>query len=123
MEIDDLLKLTVEELLDEFCVAYSPECGYDYGVTRWKDAHKIWEEFDLEEENCFCTDTLLPYENVCAGNEKILELDDLRDIMDTLGIIKKQQCPSCGSWNYHLDYNDLSILCNECGYRGQQDER
>ena len=120
MMIDDLMEMKVKDVLDEFCILYSPECGYNYGIGRWDDANEIYEEFDLEEEYCFFRDSLIPIDYGFDNGEKVLTLDDMRCIMNKLGIIRKQSCPICGSEDYHLDYNDLSILCNECGYRDKE---
>lgn len=120
MMIDDLMEMKVKDVLDEFCVSYSPECDYNYGIGRWDDANKIYEEFDLEEQYCFSGDSLIPIDYGFNNGEKVLTLDDMRCIMNKLGIIRKQSCPICGSEDYHLDYNDLSILCNECGYREKE---
>lgn len=120
MIIDDLMEMKVKDVLDEFCILYSPECDYNYGIGRWDDANKIYEEFDLEEQYCFSGDSLIPIDYGFDNGEKVLTLDDMRCIMNKLGIIRKQSCPICGSEDYHLDYNDLSILCNECGYRKKE---
>lgn len=120
MMIDDLMEMKVKDVLDEFCILYSPECDYNYGIGRWDDANKIYEEFDLEEQYCFSGDSLIPIDYGFDNGEKVLTLDDMRCIMNKLGIIRKQSCPICGSEDYHLDYNDLSILCNECGYREKE---
>lgn len=115
--IDDLMQMTVGELLTEYCILYSPECDYNYGIGRWDDANQIYEEFDLEEQYCFSGDSLIPLDYGFDEGEKVLTLDDMRHIMDVLGIVKKQSCPKCGSENYHLDYTDLRMLCNECGHK------
>ena len=119
MKIDDLMKMTVGELLDEYCVVYSPECGYNYGIARWDDANEIYEEFDLEEQYCFCGDSLIPLDYGFDCGEEVLEMKTLRHLMDRLGIPKKEPCPLCGSKAYHLDYNDLKMLCEDCGYKGE----
>lgn len=115
--IDDLMQMTVGELLNEYCILYSPECDYNYGIGRWDDVNQIYEEFDLEEQYCFSGDSLIPLDYSFDEGEKVLTLDDMRHIMDVLGIVKKQSCPKCGSENYHLDYTDLRMLCSECGYK------
>ena len=117
MKIDDLMEMKVKDLLDEFCVLYSPECDYNYGIGRWDDANQIYEEFDLEDNYSFSGDSLIPMDYNFFEGEEVLTLDDMRCIMDKLGVIKKQSCPKCGSKDFHLDYNDLTILCNDCGYR------
>lgn len=117
MMIDDLMKMTVEEVLDKFCIAFSPECDYNYGIAQWDDVNAIWEEYDLEDQYCFSGDSLIPLDYGFDCGEEVLTLKDLKCIMDRLGIIKKQSCPSCGSENYHFDYNIMGILCNDCGYK------
>lgn len=117
--IDDLMSMTVGELLDEYCLLYSPECDYHYGIGRWEDANQIWEEFDLEEQYCFEGDYLIPMDYGFDSGEAILTMEDLRVIMARLGIAKKQSCPLCGSADYHFDYNKMDMLCNECGYEGE----
>ena len=119
IKIDDLMHMTVEDLLDEFCILYSPECDYNYGIGRWDDASQIYEEFDLEEESCFSGDSLIPLDYGFDGGEEVLNIDDLRCIMSKLGIAKKQSCPSCDSADYHYDYNKECMICNECGHEGE----
>lgn len=118
MMVDDLYNMTVRELLDTFCVVYSPECGYYYGITRWDDAMEIHEEYDLENEYCFMGDYLIPLEYGFDHGEDILELKDLKCVMEKLGIPKKQSCPICGSDDYHLDYNEMMMVCGECEHKG-----
>lgn len=117
--IDDLMNMKVGELLEEYCVLYSPECDYNYGIARWEDANQIYEEFDLEEQYCFEGDYLILIDYGFDSGEKVLDLEDLKKIMAKLGIAKKESCPLCGSENYHFDYNKMGMLCNECGYEGE----
>lgn len=119
MKIDDLLDKPLREVLEEYCVVFSPECDYYYGITKWEDANSIYEEFDLEEEYCFNGDYLIPLSYGFEEGENILSLKDLKQIMAKLGVAKKQSCPLCGSDNYHFDYNKTDMLCNECGYEGE----
>lgn len=119
MDVDDLMKMTVEDLLNEYCVLYSPECDYNYGIGRWDDANEIYEEFDLEDQYCFSGDSLIPLDYGFDGGEKVLDLDDMRRIMAMLGIAKKQSCPLCKSSDYHYDYNAECMVCNECGHKGE----
>jgi len=118
--IDDLMEMTVKDLLNEFCLVYSPECGYNYGIAKWDDANEIYEEFDLEDEYCFCGDSLIPLDYGFDSGEEVLDLEDLKCIMDKLGIQKKQPCPQCGSAKYHLDYNKMKMVCQECKYEGDR---
>ena len=113
MKVDDLMKMTVEDLLNEFCILYSPECDYNYGIGRWDDVGKIFEEYDLEDHYCFDGDYLITLDYCFDCGEKVLELEDLHCIMDKLGIIKKQYYLACGSEEVHLIYNLLKIKYND----------
>ena len=119
MMVDDLMEMRVIDLLEEYCLVYSPECDYHYGIARWEDANQIYEEFDLEEQYCFDGDYLIPIDYGFDSGEPVLELKDLRCVMSKLGIAKKQSCPICGTDNYHYDYNKDCMVCNECQYEGE----
>ena len=118
MKVDDLFDMTVRDLLEEYCVVYSPECDYNYGVAHWDDVNQIYEEFDLEEQYCFSGDSLIPLDYGFDDGEDVLDIKKLRCIMYKLGIAKKQSCPSCGTDDYHYDYNEDCMICNECGHKG-----
>lgn len=119
MKISDLMEMKVIDVLNEYCILYSPECDYNYGIGRWEDANQIYEEFDLEEQYCFEGDYLIPLDYGFDSEEEVLDLKDLKVIMCKLGIAKKQSCPLCGSSDYHFDYNKMDMLCNECGHEGE----
>ena len=119
MKIDELMEMKVKDVLDEYCVVYSPECGYHYGISRWEDVQKIFEEFDLEEHYSFNGDFLIPIDYGFDEGEDVLDLKDLKCIMYKLGIVKQESCPLCGTEDYHYDYNKLCMLCNNCGYEGE----
>lgn len=120
MDIEELYDMKVKDLLETYCLVYSPECDYNYGIAKWYDVGKIFEEYDLEDHYCFDGDYLIPMDYMFESGEEVLELKDLRCIMDKLGIIKKQPCPKCGSEDYHFDYNKMGILCNECGFLAKE---
>lgn len=119
MKIDDLFEMKVGDLLEEYCILYSPECDYNYGIGKWDDANQIYEEFDLEEQYCFSGDSLIPLDYGFDGGEDVLDIEDMRIIMAKLGIAKKQSCPICGSADYHYSYNKECMVCNECTHEGE----
>ena len=73
MKVDDLWDKTVKEVLEEYCILYSPECDYNYGICRWDDANDMYEEYDLEEQYCFSGDSLIPLDYGFDDGEEILE--------------------------------------------------
>ena len=91
MKIDDLMKMTVGEVLTEFCVVYSPECDHYYGIARWDDAAQMFDEYDLEDEYCFDGDELIPLDYGFFEGEEVLDLEKLRYILDYLGVEKNDK--------------------------------
>ena len=89
MLIEDLLDMTLRDILEEFCFVFSPECGYLYGIARFDDAIAMWDEFDLEEEYCFDTEPIMGWSMEVDFRDEVLEIDKLREILDMLGIEKK----------------------------------
>ena len=89
MLIEDLLDMTLRDILEEFCFVFSPECGYLYGIARFDDAIAMWDEFDLEEEYCFDTEPIMGWSMEVDFRDEVLEIDKLREILDMLGIKKK----------------------------------
>lgn len=83
---EDLLDMTLRDVLDEFCFVYSPECGYLYGITRWEDAYKMWDEYDLKEEYCFDSESIMAYPMEVDLQQEVITLEGLRRIMNNLGI-------------------------------------
>ena len=88
---EDLLDMTLREVLDEFCFVYSPECGYLYGITRWDDAYQMWEEYDLKDEYCFDSESIMAWPMEVDLENDILTLEGLRRVLDYLGIEKKKE--------------------------------
>lgn len=91
MIINDLFDKTLREIVDEYCVVFSPECDYTYGISTWDEAERMFEEYDLEDEYCYDADPLVPCLNEFYTTDKILEAEDLDRILDNLGIEKKKK--------------------------------
>lgn len=87
---EDLLDMTLRDVLNEFCFVYSPECGYLYGITRWEDAYKMWDEYDLKEEYCFDSESIMAYPMEVDLQQEVITLEGLRRIMNNLGIEKRE---------------------------------
>ena len=87
---DDLLDMTLRDVLDEFCFVYSPECGYLYGIARWEDAYKMWDEYDLKEEYCFDSESIMAYPMEVDLQQEVITLEGLRRIMNNLGMEKRE---------------------------------
>lgn len=91
MLISDLLEMKLKDILDEYCVVFSPECDYTYGISTWEDAERMYEEYDLEDEYCYSADTLVPCLNEFYLTDEILDEERLDKILDMLGIEKKNK--------------------------------
>ena len=102
MDISDLYNMPLRNVLTDYCIVYSPECDYYYGVTKWDDALQMETEFDLEDEYCFAADSLIPLHYGIEDGVPILTHIDLRRQLDYLGIKRRR-----GIW-----YEDLWLRCN-----------
>ena len=64
MKVDDLWDKTIKEVLEDYCILYSPECDYNYGICRWDDANAMYEEYDLEDgfypDRGSCSESFIP---------------------------------------------------------------
>lgn len=90
MIIDELLKLNLDEILENYCLLYSPECGYYYGIAECNDVDKLYEEYNIDEySEAFEPDTIIPGHIMGEINDKLLTYDLLENIMNNLDITKK----------------------------------
>lgn len=89
MNVNDLLDMTVREVLDEYCVLFSPECCYTYGVTSWDNANQMYDEYNIEEEypESMCPENLISDE--VWDTDEIIDMEKINRIMDNLGISRK----------------------------------
>lgn len=89
MKVEDLLDLSVRDLLDKYCILYNPECGYFYGVTTWDNAYKMYNEYNIEEEypESMCTENMINDE--IWFDDELIDMKKIDRIMDNLGINKK----------------------------------
>lgn len=90
MDMDELMNMKLVDVLERFCIVYSPECDYYYGITEWDDALQMLIEYKLDDEYCFAADSLIPMDYGVESGEEVLSIDDLRHILDYLGIEKKE---------------------------------
>lgn len=89
--IEDLLDLTLREVLENYCTVNNLECGYYYGVFRQEDIDRIFKEYNVKEyQEAFNVENLINDELIVSFQEKIKDYDKLTTIMKNLGISKKE---------------------------------
>jgi hypothetical protein len=90
MKLEELLDLTLREIVNTYCVVWNLECGYAYGIFKIEDIDQIIEEYNVLEEypEAFSPEPLISHEvtDVC---EEIRDYEVLTRIMDNLGINKR----------------------------------
>ena len=89
MKLDDLLDLTLREILEQYCTVINLECGFHYGIFKQDDVEKIIEEYNINEyPEGFHVDSLIPSEilDLC---EEVKEYGSLVKIVNNLGVSKK----------------------------------
>lgn len=91
MKFEDLLDLTLREVLENYVTVRNLECGYFYGVFKNEDIEQIFQEFNIEEDypEAFNVENLVDDELIVDYQEPVKDYNSLLRIMDNLGISKK----------------------------------
>jgi len=93
MKVEDILDLTLREVLDTYGAIYNPECGYYYGIACFDDIDELYYEYDIDETypEAFEVENLIRDEVIVAFDEELIDLDKLKRIMHNLDIPKKAE--------------------------------
>ena len=59
MKLQKLLEMPLKEVLEKFCVLYSPECDYIYGIATNEAVTEILEKYDFSEEASMDSEPLI----------------------------------------------------------------
>ena len=91
--LDDLMEMTLKEVLDKYCAVMSPECCYYYGIFKHEDVKNIYKEYNIEKEypESFEPEPLITDELIYDMDCPIGDYEKLKRIMNNLGITKKTQ--------------------------------
>lgn len=91
MKIDDILDLTLREILDTYCIVYSPECDYIYGFSDYETMEKLYENYNIDVyAEAFEPDSMIPAYILTDYHEEFLQYKDLENIMKNLDIPKRE---------------------------------
>ena len=92
MALEDILDMTVRELLDKYCAIYNLECGYYYGITDFDTVEELFHEYNIDEEypEAFNVELVINDELMDTFDE-VLTYERLVKIMDNLGITPKTE--------------------------------
>lgn len=93
MIVEDLLDLTLREILEKYCMLYSLECDYYYGMTTYDDAEKLFDEYGLDDSDSapiqVYIEPVIPFDFYgLEFNTEIFNYEHLEKIMDYFGVIK-----------------------------------
>ncbi|WP_458454372.1 hypothetical protein [Methanobrevibacter sp.] len=92
MKLEELLDLTLREVLEDYVAVNNLECGYYYGVFKGDDINRIFEEFNIEEDypEAFHVENLINDELIVSFDEEIKDYNKLLKIMKNLGVSSKK---------------------------------
>lgn len=93
MKIEDLMDMTLREVLDSYGAIYNPECGYYYGIASFEDIDELYYEYDIDEvyPEAFEVENLIRDEIIVAFDEELISFNRLEKIMKNLDIPKKDK--------------------------------
>ena len=91
MKIDELMGLTLRELLDGYVAIRNLECGYFYGIVPVDLVEELLGNYNIDEEypEAFAVENIIDDELIFDGDKELLSYDKLEKIMCNLGITKK----------------------------------
>lgn len=94
MRLEELLDMPFKEVLENFGVLYSPECDYIYGITTKEATEKLFEKYDLCEQESMDCEPLLRFDVLCEFEEngEVLTFERIEEIIENnLDIPLKKQ--------------------------------
>lgn len=86
MKIKDLMKLSLEEINENYCIIYNLECGMAYGIAEIDTANEIYEKYDLSDEPAFTGEPIIPHDYIIDYDKPILTQEKMEKILDNLGV-------------------------------------
>lgn len=91
MKINDLMDLTLREILENYVVVQNLECGYYYGIFKQEDVDQIYEEYNIDKDypEAFSPEGLVSDEIIVDYDAPVRDYDTLVRIMENLGVSKK----------------------------------
>ena len=90
VKINDLLDMSLREVLEKYCMVDNLECGYVYGVAEYDLVEDLYNEYDIESyAEAFSVDGLISDEVIVSYDDEVLGRDKLERILKNLGIQKK----------------------------------
>ena len=89
MKFDDLLDLSLREVLENFCLLYCPECDCVYGIIRYDDWCNLDQGYDLEDSNILEMLPIVSKEVTDYASDKVLDWNDVEKVLHSLGVNKK----------------------------------
>ena len=89
VKLDDLMDMTLREVLDNYCTFFNLECGYYYGIASYDLADRMYEEFNVDEEypEAMSVESLIDED--LLFREELIDWDKVVRIMNNLGVSKK----------------------------------
>lgn len=98
MKLTELLDMTLREVIDKYCVLFSEECCWTYGVTTHDAIGEIAEKYDLCDEPSLTSQPILfNLELLCEfededNDAEILTTKDIERLIENhLPIERKQE--------------------------------
>lgn len=98
MKLLELLDLPLKEILDKYCLLWSAECCYIYGITTHKAINEIADKYNICDEPSLVAEPILFNIDLLAEFEdennpaEILTVEKIEELIDNhLPIEKKEK--------------------------------
>ena len=97
MKLNDLLDMTFREVISNYCVLFSEECCYFYGISTYEAMNEIANEYELCDEPSlvvepilFNMEVLFEFEEADDDTE-VMSVEKIRELIDNNLMIEKKK--------------------------------
>lgn len=91
MKVKDLLDKKLEDVLNNYCIIYSPECDMYYGIAESEQAIQMFNKLKKKHEDAqvfFSLELLIPFDMYGIDeNDEIIDERKLDKIIDKFGYL------------------------------------
>ena len=92
MKINDILDLSLRQILEDYVIINNLECGYYYGIAPSELVERLFNEYNVEKDypEAFNVENVVNDEILVSYDEDIISYEKMEKIMANLGISKKE---------------------------------
>lgn len=91
MKFEDLLPMTFGDVINNYCILYSPECDHVYGIADCDEVDEIFKNYKIDEDTAdqLSVESVIWWGLMIDTEKDMLGDSKIKKILDDLGIEKR----------------------------------